>query len=104
MVTKTNKNLIYDKIEKYINTLIKNDISLKELYLFGSYTGSNCGPDSDIDVAVVIDNYNNDIVEILSLLLRLRRNIDLRIEPHPFTKDEFKRDKPHQGIGCCRYF
>ncbi|GAI18971.1 unnamed protein product [marine sediment metagenome] len=46
-----------------------------------------------IDIAVV-DSFGGDIVDIFSLLLKLRRNIDIRIEPHPFEVKDFNDSNP----------
>jgi len=37
--------------------------------------------DSAIDVAVIVDELNIDILEAQALLYKLRRDLDLRIEP-----------------------
>ena len=47
-----------------------------------------------IDIAVVVDSFGGDIVDIFSLLLKLRRNIDVRIEPHPFEVKDFNDSNP----------
>jgi hypothetical protein len=38
---------------------------LRRLILFGSYARGEAEPDSDIDVAVVLDDYESDFVEIV---------------------------------------
>ena len=63
------------------------------LYLFGSYAKGTFHKDSDIDVAVVFDNCGNAL-ERAAELMRLRREIDLRIEPHPFRQSDFTPDDP----------
>ncbi len=47
-----------------------------------------------IDIAVVVDSFGGDIVDIFSSLLKLRRNIDIRIEPHPFEVKDFNDSNP----------
>jgi len=47
-----------------------------------------------IDIAVVVDSFGGDIVDIFCLLLKLRRNIDIRIEPHPFEVKDFNDSNP----------
>jgi uncharacterized protein len=53
----------------------------------------NYNEDSDIDIAVVFKDYNSHI-EIQLELMRLRRNIDSRIEPHPFRESDFDMSNP----------
>lgn len=94
MAVKTNKTIIEKKVKEYLNVLKKSNIELRALYLFGSTNKGNFNSDSDIDVAVVVDSFGGDIVDIFSLLLKLRRNIDVRIEPHPFEAKDFNDSHP----------
>ncbi|MBI5214718.1 MAG: nucleotidyltransferase domain-containing protein [Ignavibacteriae bacterium] len=63
------------------------------VYLFGSYIRGNYHDDSDIDIAVVFKEYDNTL-EIFLELMRLRRSIDSRIEPHPFREQDFTYSNP----------
>ncbi|GAG66496.1 unnamed protein product [marine sediment metagenome] len=47
-----------------------------------------------IDIAAVIDSFGGDIMDIFFLLLKLRRNIDIRIELHPFKVKDFNDSNP----------
>ena len=49
--------------------------------------------DSDIDLAFVIDD-KSDIIDAQIDLMKLRRKIDLRIEPHPFNRMDFMQTNP----------
>jgi predicted nucleotidyltransferase len=64
-----------------------------KIILFGSYAKGNFNEDSDIDIAVVFKDYSNSIDMQLELM-RLRRKIDSRIEPHPFRESEFELSNP----------
>ena len=64
-----------------------------KIYLFGSYVKGNQNEESDIDIAVVFKDYNN-LMDIQLELMRLRRKIDSRIEPHPFRESEFLLSNP----------
>ena len=94
MAKRTNKKIIYKIINSYLDVLKKNKIHLSKVYLFGSYVKNKFTEDSDIDLAIVSNDFKNDIVKDNLLLMRLRRNIDLRIEPHPFTDKEFSIYNP----------
>lgn len=72
---------------------IPNDVKLKKAYLFGSYAKGNGREDSDIDIALVIENMS-DFFSTQKLLMRLRRNVDLRIEPHPIAANDFNNLNP----------
>ena len=64
-----------------------------KIYLFGSYARGNQNEDSDIDIAVVFKDYNN-LMDMQLELMRMRRKIDSRIEPHPFRESEFLMTNP----------
>lgn len=78
---------------KLYSRLIPPEMSLKKVYLFGSYAKGEQREDSDIDIAVVLNNMT-DYFETQMQLMRLRRNIDLRIEPHPIFIDDFNEVNP----------
>ena len=75
-------------------TSLKEFINLHSLYLYGSYANGNFNKDSDIDIAVVADGFTGDVVEDTFMLMKIRRNIDKRIEPHPFSIHEFNEENP----------
>ena len=72
--------------EKYAN-LVKEEMSVESIYLFGSFVKGNPDRDSDIDIAVITDDFSGDIIEDTLKLMRIRRKVDTRIEPHPLRKD-----------------
>lgn len=78
--------------QQYIDQIPK-DWGLKKSYLFGSYANGNPTEDSDIDIAIVFEN-QNDFYFNQMLLMKLRRNIDLRIEPHPIYQKDFTLENP----------
>jgi hypothetical protein len=49
--------------------------------------------DSNIDIAVILKDYNN-LIDTQLDLMRIRRNIDSRIEPHPFREKVFDITNP----------
>lgn len=91
MVTSKNKEII-DKVKKY-SELLKTKYTNLNVYLFGSQVTNSADGDSDIDVAIISDSITNDVIEETFKLMKLRREIDLRIEPHPFSQESFK-DNP----------
>ena len=76
----------------YVN-LISDKYDIKQTFLFGSYAKGTNNEDSDIDIAVVI-NDTTDIIDTQIELMKLRRKIDLRIEPHPFKMADFIKNNP----------
>lgn len=73
--------------------LIKGKFNPKQIILFGSFAKGNFHEDSDIDIAVVFYDYD-DSVDMQLELMRLRRKIDSRIEPHPFKEKDFNVSDP----------
>ena len=71
-------------IEKIIEEYSKKILSaykVKYIILFGSYQSGNYREDSDIDIAVIVDEFGEDYLEHQTNLFRLTRGIDSRIEP-----------------------
>ena len=64
-----------------------------KIILFGSYAKGNFNDESDIDIAIVFEDYNN-LLDMQLELMRLRRKIDSRIEPHPFRIKDFDLSNP----------
>lgn len=81
-----------DIANRYANA-VKSKYDYIKIILFGSYAKGNFNEDSDIDIAVILKDYNN-LMEIQLDLMRLRRNIDSRIEPHPFREYDFEITNP----------
>ncbi len=78
--------------ERYANA-VKLKYGPVRIILFGSFAKGNYHKDSDIDIAVILKDYNN-LIDIQLDLLRLRRKIDSRIEPHPFRERDFEITNP----------
>ncbi len=81
------------EITKTYALALKEKFTFSKIILFGSYAKGNFNEDSDIDIAVIFEDYNN-LIEMQLSLMRLRRKIDSRIEPHPFRKSEFELSNP----------
>jgi uncharacterized protein len=78
---------IIDTVKKFI-MLIPKEIGVKEAYHFGSFARGKEREESDIDVAVIVENMP-DFFSTQRLLMRLRRNVDLLIEPHRIMEQDF---------------
>jgi len=81
------------KIARAYIELISNKYDIKQTFLFGSYAKGTNHDDSDIDIAVVV-NDATDIIDTQIELMKLRRKVDLRIEPHPFKMSDFTKTNP----------
>ena len=83
---------IIDTAKRYIQS-IPESMEIKKAFLFGSYAKGNEHADSDIDIAIVVGKMD-DFFSIQMQLMRLRRSIDLRIEPHPIWEGDFNIQNP----------
>jgi len=86
--------------ERAIETTIKNYISLLpinykplKVFLFGSFARNNFREESDIDVALVFRDVKDSFQTQVDLM-KLRRTVDLRIEPHPIAEKDFIENNP----------
>jgi len=77
----------------YVRFLLAHRYKVRKAFLFGSYSKSRFNDDSDIDIALIMEGYRDNLKE-LSNLMRFRRNFDLRIEPHPLSKEDFEKSNP----------
>ena len=71
---------VIEKVRDYAE-LVRQRFPVKKIILFGSWARGVARPDSDIDVAVVMEQEPEDVLSVETELFRLRREIDARIEP-----------------------
>ena len=75
------------KLHKY-KLLLKKYFDIDKVYLFGSYAKNTNKEDSDIDVAIIVNDLKGDYFSTRPLLWKLRRQIDDRIEPVIIQKNK----------------
>ena len=76
---------VVDMLNKLVRALNENKINISEAYLFGSYANGRANEYSDIDVALVSDGFTGVRYLDIKKIGRIVRNIDYRIEVHPFS-------------------
>lgn len=79
--------VVAEKVKKYAD-VVRKDMPVKMIILYGSYARGSENVSSDIDVAVVVDNIENDYLEQSARLFHLVRGIDTRIEPVLLSNNE----------------
>ena len=87
MVKKTINKDILKSINKYVEE-IKKHYNIVAIILFGSYAKGTEHKDSDIDIAIVSEDFD-DIYDSMADLMGMTWDIDARIEPHPIKKKDF---------------
>ena len=74
------KETVVKLAEQYALEVVKL-LNPQAVVLFGSYAKGTAKADSDIDIAVILNDFTGDYLEIYKQLYRLRRNISADIEP-----------------------
>jgi predicted nucleotidyltransferase len=94
MAKRKTKKIVYEHISRYVEELKKRNIKIDQAYLFGSYVKGTATKWSDIDVALLTNKFIGDSFDFKFLLMKIAREIDLDIEPHPYLIAEFKKENP----------
>lgn len=82
-------------VKDYIDSVLLQQPGLITAFIFGSYANNKQRIDSDIDIALVIDNLSdNDRFDTQVKLMMLASKIDNRIEPHPISKQDLASNNP----------
>lgn len=81
---------VMEIVKQYVEKVCEN-YKIETIIVFGSYAKGTNREDSDIDVAVVTDDFKNDIFDEELNLMQLRRKIDARIEPHLIKVEDYKK-------------
>jgi len=66
---------------KQFAEVVRHYLPVCDVLLYGSYAKGRPRRYSDIDVAIVVDEYAGDILGMKARLFHLRSHIDVRIEP-----------------------
>jgi predicted nucleotidyltransferase len=69
------------KIAQRYAEKVKETIPIRMVVLYGSYVSGTPHKDSDIDIAVIVDEFQGDYLTASAGLFGLARQVDLRIEP-----------------------
>lgn len=90
MDNRTNK-----AISDYISAVASLNYGLFKVFLFGSYAKKSEKADSDIDLALIIDNLDDKTrFDLQVQLMILASDFDIRIEPHPISNKDFNAGNP----------
>ncbi|MBU4486441.1 MAG: nucleotidyltransferase domain-containing protein [Candidatus Delongbacteria bacterium] len=87
------KDAAFKIAKTFVEFLKVKKYQIVDAYLFGSYAKGNFNEDSDIDLAIILEGCKNNYDTQVDLM-KLRRNFDLRIEPHPFEKSDIDGNDP----------
>lgn len=93
MAKRTINKEILNSINEFIEE-IKKQYNITAIILFGSYAKGTENEDSDIDIAIISDDFE-DIYECMANLMGMTWDIDARIEPHPIKKKDFEEESDY---------
>lgn len=76
------------KLAQRYKAVVAERLPLKALYLYGSFSKGTYTSESDIDIAVIVENLKDDYFVDTPLLWKLKRKISNLIEPVLLTEDK----------------
>ena len=82
------KDKIKNIIKRLLIALEENGINISEAYLFGSYSDETSTKNSDIDIALISNEFTGILYLDIKKIGRIVRNIDYRIETHTFNNSD----------------
>ena len=62
-------------------SIVAREMNPDKIVLYGSHAEGTATEESDIDIAVIFDNFNGDWFSAYTRLAKLRRSVSLYIEP-----------------------
>lgn len=86
IIAEMDKETAIARVKQYA-AAVKRDFAVQRVILYGSHASGKARSDSDIDVAVVVRRVEGDLLLSEKKLFRLRRDIELMIEPVLLEED-----------------
>jgi predicted nucleotidyltransferase len=84
---------IAQSVERFLEA-VRRVRRVEAAYLYGSQVLGGARDWSDIDVAVISPDFQGDLFQERVMLMRLAAEVDDRIEPSPFTPEDFSPTSP----------
>ena len=81
-------------IDRYLQSLNRNNIPIKEAILFGSYAKGNYQEWSDIDIALVSDIFMGNRIDDKDMIRNITLSVSSSIEVMPFSPKDFNLQNP----------
>ena len=78
----------------YLSRLKESNLDFFNAWIFGSYAKGNQHEDSDIDIAIVMNDNTPISFETEVKLMTCRKGKETLIEPHVFSKNDFEQSSP----------
>jgi len=81
-------------IKQFLEELEKNNITIDQAILFGSYAQATHTPWSDIDIALVSSDFEGDRFKDRNKIRRIKLKISSDLEPIPYLPHDFTPEDP----------
>jgi len=88
---------VINLLKNYVKLLKKSDINCEKVFLYGSFAKDKASKWSDIDVVVISDDFSNRNLNKEDELWNIRENIDLRISPLGYSKEDWDNEISIKG-------
>jgi predicted nucleotidyltransferase len=85
---------IIDLIKKFIEEARKDNINITKTVLFGSYAKGTYTELSDIDIAIVSDDFEGNRFYDNRKIRHSKLKTSIDLEPHTYRPEEFILDNP----------
>jgi len=85
---------ILKAVARFLDEVESSGIRLMSAYLYGSHAAGTARPDSDIDVALVSEDFTGDWLADYQKIVQALLRSDARIEPVRFRPEEFCDEHP----------
>lgn len=87
-------NQIVAIIQQFIFEATKLNIKISQAILFGSYAKGTNREFSDIDVAIVSEDFIGDRIDDNQRLFNAKYKSSIDLETHPYRPEDFTEDNP----------
>jgi len=87
-------DIIMHNVKEYIDILNRNGFRIEQAVLFGSYVNGNYNKWSDIDIALVSDNFEGIRFNDRKKIRKYKFEVSADIEPLPYTSKDFSTNDP----------
>ena len=83
---------IIKSLQRYVSILRANGLDIQRAFLYGSFARNEQGTDSDIDVMLVSDQFNDFDINTKAKAWLYKKEVDWRIEPFTIGANRFYSD------------
>lgn len=85
---------IRDILFHFVDELKKNHIHIQQMFLFGSYARGTFDSWSDIDIAIVSDDFSGVRFRDRNAVRRIKLSVSSSLEPLPYRPEDFNATDP----------